>query len=82
MSKKDNLERELIKEEQIINGEKIRFDQEWCNIPPYIIFDYDNEKYITNMNTIPKDDIKGYLFHSVNFEIIRIKVNAKNDKLN
>ena len=78
--KKDNLKKEIFKEEQIINGKKIRFDQQLYNIPPFIVFD-DNNDYIKDKNTITKDDIKRYLFRYVNFEIIRIKVNAKNDKI-
>ena len=50
--KKDNLNRELVKEEQILNGKHIRFNEFEYRIPPYSI--------IKNKNTISKDSIKLY----------------------
>ncbi len=50
--KKDNLEK-LFQSEQTINGGKIRFDTFSNYIPGFIIDE--NNKYIKDINTIPKD---------------------------
>ena len=77
--KKDNLNRELVKSEQILNGKHIRFNEfEYCI--PHIIFDK-NKDYIKDKNTISKDSIKLYIFDYVDMEIIKIKNNAKTDKI-
>ena len=70
--KKDNLNRELVKEEQILNGKYIRFNEFEYRIPYSIIKD---------KNTISKDSIKLYIFDYVDMEIIKIKNNAKTDKI-
>ena len=70
--KKDNLNRELVKEEQILNGKHIRFNEFEYRIPYSIIKD---------KNTISKDSIKLYIFDYVDMEIIKIKNNAKTDKI-
>ena len=69
--KKDNLKRELVKGEQILNGKPIRFNESEYRIPYSIIKD---------KNTISKDNIKRYIFDYVDMEIIKIKNNAKTDK--
>ena len=70
--KKDNLKRELVKGEQILNGKHIRFNEFEYRIPYSIIKD---------KNTISKDNIKRYIFDYVDMEIIKIKNNAKIDKI-
>ena len=62
--KKDNLNRELVKGEQILNGKHIRFNEFEYRIPYSIIKD---------KNTISKDNIKRYIFDYVDMEIIKIK---------
>jgi hypothetical protein len=57
--KKDNLEK-LFQAEQIINGKKIRFDTFSNYIPDFIIDE--NDEYIKDINTIPKDSIKRFIF--------------------
>ena len=77
--KKDNLKRVLVKGEQILNGKHIRFNEfEYCI--PHIIFDK-NKDYIKEKNTISKDSIKLYIVDYVDMEIIKIKNNAKTDKI-
>ena len=71
--KKDNLNKQLMKEEQILNGKNIRFNEFEYRIPPHSI--------IKNRNTISKNSIKLYIFDYVDMEIIKIKNNAKNDKI-
>ena len=72
--KKDNLNKQLMKEEQILNGKNIRFNEFEYRIPPHSI--------IKNINTIiSKDSIKLYIFDYVDMEIIKIKNNAKTDKI-
>ena len=71
--KKDNLNRELKKSEQILNGKHIRFDEFEYRIPPYSI--------IKDKNTISKDSIKLYIFDYVDMEIIKIKIMQKLIKL-
>ena len=70
--KKDNLNRELVKEEQILNGKHIRFNEFEYRIPYSII---------KNKNTISKDSIKLYIYDYVDMEMIKIKNNAKTDKI-
>ncbi len=79
---KGNFKRALIKEEQMLNGEKIRFDpMEFYT--PYCMYDYDyyNNKNMKDQNAITKDSIKEYLFLKVMLEIVSVKVNAKKDKI-
>ena len=71
--KKDNLNKQLMKEEQILNGKNIRFNEFEYRIPPHSI--------IKNRNTISKNSIKLYIFDYVDMEIIKIKNNAKTDKI-
>ena len=58
--KKDNLEK-LFQAEQIINENKIRFDT-FSNYTPGFIID-ENDEYIKDINTIPKDSIKRFFMH-------------------
>ena len=60
------------REEQILNGKHIRFNEFEYRIPYSII---------KNKNTISKDSIKLYIFDYVDMEIIKIKNNAKIDKI-
>ena len=76
--KKDNLEK-LFQAEQIINGKKIRFDT-FSNYVPGFIID-ENHKYIKDINTIPKDSIKRFIFFYIDCEIMKIKKYAKTDKI-
>jgi hypothetical protein len=59
-------------EEQIINGEKIRFTIFSWWVPFSFIID-ENDNNITEKNTIPKDKIKNYIFMYINDEIYRIQ---------
>ena len=72
--KKDNLNRELKKSEQILNGKHIRFNEFEYRIPYSSLI-------IKDKNTISKDSIKLYIFDYVDMEIIKIKNNAKTDKI-
>ncbi len=58
---------------------KIRFDT-FSNYVPGFIID-ENENYIKDMNTIPKDSIKRYIFDFIDWEIRKIKKYAKTDKI-
>ena len=76
--KKDNLDK-LFEAEQILNGKKIRFDT-FSNYVPGFIID-ENHKYIKDINTIPKDSIKRFIFFYIDCEIMKIKKYAKTDKI-
>ena len=76
--KKDNLEK-LFQAEQIINGKKIRFDTSTNYTPGFIIDE--NDEYIKDINTIPKDSIKRFIFSYIDWEIMKIKSYAKTDKI-
>ncbi len=80
--KKDNLKRALIKAEQMLNGKKIRFDRKEF-YAPYCMYCYDNYNrgIMKDKNAITKDEIKEYLIFKVKLEIVRVKVNAKKDKI-
>ncbi len=64
--KKDDLEEKikikikLMNEEQIINEKKIQFGRFSWWIPFSFIRD-ENDNYIKDMNTLPKDNIKRYI---------------------
>ncbi len=73
--KKDNLERKIIKDKQIINGKEIRFCP-YHNFYWFDLYNYD----IKVRGTISKDDIKKYLFNNIDEEIKHIKVYAQVDK--
>ena len=79
--KKENLERKIRKDrqmmsdKQIINGKEIRF----CPYHNFYWFDLKNYD-IKNRGTISKDDIKKYLFNNIDSEIKHIKVYAQVDK--
>ena len=73
--KKDNLEQKLNEEEQILNGKKITFGGLRCHYHPYDENPYDNNGYYL------KRDIKRYLFHYIDNEILELKEYAKFDKV-
>ena len=73
--KKDNLEQKLNEEEQILNGKKITFGGLRCHYHPYDENPYDNNGYYL------KDNIKRYLFHYLDAEILELKEYAKIDKI-
>ena len=73
--KKDNFERKILREEQIINGKKITFGCIRCHYHPYDENPYDNNGYYL------KDNIKRYLFHYLDAEILEVKEYAKIDKV-
>ena len=77
--KKDNFKRALIKEEQILHGEKITFGPMNC-FTPFCMYD-DNYEYIKDNNNITKDSIKEYLFFNISMDIARVKRYAKIDKI-
>ena len=81
--KKDKFKRALIKEEQILNGKKIRFDT-LKFYPPYCMYDYDyyGKKIMKDKNAITKDSIKEYIYINISMEIIRVKNMQKLTKLN
>ena len=69
-----DLNRELKKSVQILNGKHIRFNEFEYRIPYSSLI-------IKDKNTISKDSIKLYIFDYVDMEIIKIKNNAKMIKL-
>ena len=73
--KKDILEETLNKEDQILNGKKITFGGLRCHYHPYDENPYDNNGYYL------KDNIKRYLFHYLDTEILEVKEYAKFDKV-
>ena len=73
--KKDNLGEKLNEEEQILNGKKITFGCLRCHYHPYDENPYDNNGYYL------KDNIKRYLFHYLDAEILELKEYAKIDKI-
>ena len=73
--KKDILEEKLNKEAQILNGKKIAFPGLRCHYHPYDENPYDNNGYYL------KDNIKRYLFHYLDAEILELKEYAKIDKI-
>ena len=72
--KNDNLNRELKKSVQILNGKHIRFNEFEYRIPYSSLI-------IKDKNTISKDSIKLYIFDYVDMEIIKIKIMQKLIKL-
>ena len=76
--KKDNLEKKLkmvetlMNEEQILNGKKIKFGKISFSIPDRLMMDED-DNLINDKSIIPKDWIKSYIFHYIDYEIIAIK---------
>ncbi len=58
--------------EKILNGEKIGFDTFSNGVPGFIIDE--NEEYIRDINTIPKDSIKRFIFSYIDWEIKKIKI--------
>ena len=73
--KKDIFEEKLNQEEQILNGKKITFGGLRCHYHPYDENPYDNNGYYL------KRDIKRYLFHYIDNEILELKEYAKFDKV-
>ena len=66
--KKDNFEKEIIKEEQIINGKKITFP---CLRHPYYICE-ENWDYLKH---------KRFIFKYIDTEMIEVREYAKTDKI-
>ena len=73
--KKDNFERKIMKEKQILNRKKITFPCLRCHYYPF-----DENPYDENGDYL-KDNIKRYLFHYIDNEIIEVKKYAKTDKI-
>ncbi len=59
-------------DDQILNGKKIIFSRLSYGIPFNLIRD-ENYYYIKDKNTIPKDNIKSYIFEYIADEIKEIK---------
>ncbi len=68
-------------EEQILNGKNIRFGRYSSCIPLSFIRD-ENDNYIKDKNTIPKDKIKSYIFMYTDDEIRKIKNMQETTTLN
>jgi hypothetical protein len=73
--KKDNFEIALRKEEQILNGIRIRFDP-MNSYTPYCMY-FENYELIKGNNNIKKDAIKKYMYINIYMEIICVKRYAK-----
>ena len=69
--KKDNFERKIMKEKQILNGKEIRF----CLYPFWNLYG------INDGDTFSKYIIKKYLFHKIDKETKYTKVHARVDKI-
>jgi hypothetical protein len=78
--KRDNLKKELMNEEQILNGKKIRFG-EWSSWIHFSLKWDKNYKGIKDKNTKQKDNIKYYIFIYIDDEILKIKKYTRNDKI-
>jgi hypothetical protein len=66
--------------EQILNGKKIRFGR-YSSWIPFSFMRDENYDYIKDMNTIPKDSIKRYMFKYIDNEIKVIKTYAIIDNI-
>ena len=69
--KKDNFERKIMKEKQILNGKEIRF----CLYPFWNLYG------IKDGDTYSKFILKKYIFHKIDSDIKYIKVHARVDKI-